>query len=197
MSLQLTSGSAVEKVSDRRDLAKRRLLVVALVAVVAVVLVVASTAWACSGGGLFPNADMTLTPNNSTCPLTSYPGGCGKDISVTGKGFKNSDGSSVTTVDLYWLDEPYFAAGTGGPGNLGEQLTASTCRTQGVLLKKGVSVAADGTFGPTVVTGPPSNPTSVNGTPRLPAYYGANAVCGVWQHGSHFAGVGNQYTIYP
>lgn len=188
-------------VTQRRGLATRK-LVVAVIAVAAVGLSIASVAWACSGGGLFPNADQTLTPNNHVCPLTSYPNNCPQQtVSVKGTGFINSDNTVPATVDLYWLDEPYFATGTGGPGGPGEQLTANTCRTKGVSLQAGVSVvqsgATKGEFGPVNVTVPPRNATSADGTPRPGAYYGANAVCAVWQHGSHWAGIGNQYTIYP
>lgn len=209
---------------------------------VAVVMAGVSVAFACSnGGGLWPDADMTLKNtddssvvtwntgkncgtsgtgekgcNYSTVPRAQYLANNGvgsatpatRSITVDGTDFVNHDGpnkTSVGSVNLYWLDEPYFAAGLGGPGFEGEKVAAHTCRTKGVLLTASpVSVTSAGKFSATV-NAPPTNPTSVDGTPRT-TDYGANAICAVWFHdpdgvpGSfddHYAAVGNQYTLYP
>lgn len=198
----------------------------------AVVMAVTSLAWACSGSTVFgfPTADMTLEnatnetwaggekgQNFGTCPPSRYAaqntGGtpnCQRPVDITGTNFINATpapASSVGSVKLYWLDEPYFAAGLGGPFGQGERLDAMICQTKGVLLNPSspnVSVDSAGKFTATV-TLPPTEATSFDGTKRATTY-GANAVCAVWFHNpdnivgnadDHFAAVGNQYTLYP
>lgn len=154
--------------------------------------------------------------NYSTVPLANYlaTNGVGtaatatRDIDVNGTDFVNHDGTkhtSVGTVNLYWIDPPYFLTGLGGPGIGGERVAGEVCRTKGVLLNASpISVNNSGSFS-TTVPGPPTAVTSVDNTPRK-TQYGANAICAVWFHNpdgitgntdDHYAGVGNQYTLYP
>lgn len=170
-------------------------------------------AWACT-----TSADMTLGNagtttwdpgssgvNFSECPATEFvsTNHCKRPVNVTGSQFLNSNTStSVGTVDLYWLDAPFFAAGAGTQGQ-GEQIAAEVCTTKGVLLASGVTVSNLGAFS-TQVNVPPTATTYADNTMRpRNVYYGANAVCAVWFHDNagtaddHYSGFGNQYTIYP
>lgn len=198
----------------------------------AFVLVLAMGAWACSGG-LFPDANMEFgcepgqAPGVSGCNwhsctaeqavnhnLDSTPDCQRQRVEVSGENFENTAPiTTVDTVDLYWLDAPFFAAGLGGPGGDGQQLDAELCKNFGVLLQKDVTVGSDGTFGvahgeaSVTVDVPPRDDTYANGVVRpVEAYFGANAVCAVWLHdsdgdgefdaGEHFTGVGNQYNLW-
>lgn len=174
--------------------------------VVCVGLASLAVAWACT-----TNADMTLANSGSTswdpnssgqnfseCPLSEFGSSthCKRDVDVAGTDFLNGGTTSVGTVDLYWVDEPFFTF-TAGTQGVGQQVAADVCTTKGVLLRTGVSVDSAGAFstGTTPVQVPPTASTTVDGTPRANAYYGANAVCAVWTHGGHNSGFGNQYNI--
>jgi len=202
---------------SKRNMSKRTWSI-SFTGAVALALAMVSIAWACTGGGLFSTADMTLTPNSSTCTATQYlstpaiPGtiaglGC-PTVTVTvtdtpGKPFLNSDGSVAGPLDLYWLDEPFFAAGLGGPTDRVQQQDAALCKTKGVLLATGVSVSGTGSFSTSVTVPPVTAGTTADGTTRpVRAYYGANAICAVWSHTpagkpTHQAAVGNEFNILP
>lgn len=165
-------------------------------------------AWACtvSADMTLANADSPSWDPNSTglnyseCGPEQFASSnhCKRSVNVAGTGFLNDGESSVGTVDLYWVDEPYFtfAAGTNGPG---QQVAGIVCSTKGVRVASGVAVGNAGSFSATVNV-PPTASTTQDGTVRPSnAYYGANAICAVWNHaeGGHLSGFGNQYTIYP
>ena len=171
--------------------------------VVCVGLATLAAAWACTTA-----ADMTLAnansptwdPNStgrnySNCPLSQFNSSnhCKRAVNVSGTDFFNGGTTSVTSVNLYWVDQPFFtfAAGTQGTG---QQVAAGVCSTKGVLVASNVSVT-NGDF-TAQVNVPPTKSTTVDGTTRMNAYYGANAICAVWTHGGHQSGFGNQYTIY-
>lgn len=190
-----------------------RRLTVGATSFVAIGLATLAVAWACT-----MNADMVLAnagnttwdpgssgQNFSECPPSEFTSAthCKRPVNVTGTSFLNSNtGTSVGTVDLFWLDEPFFAAGAGTQG-VGEQVAATVCRTKGVPLASGIAVSSSGGFS-TQVNVPPTAGAYADGTSRPQnAYYGANAVCAVWFHDNpgtandHYSGFGNQYTIYP
>lgn len=172
--------------------------------VVCVGLASLAVAWACT-----TNADMDLENANSPswdpsstglnyseCGAIQFASSnhCKRSVNVTGTEFLDGGSTSVGTVDLYWVDPAYFtfAAGTQGTG---QQAAADVCTTKGVLVESGVTVT-NGDFSATVDV-PPSDTTTFDGTTRSKVTYGANAICAVWDHGTHDSGFGNQYTIYP
>lgn len=191
----------------------KRTLVTTATGAVAVLLLAISSAWACGPSAII---DMTLKNsgtvswNNGSdvgqkynnCPtIRILANTCGRDVTVTGENFVNeSDVKDVTKVELYWLDEPFFATGAGRTHE-DQQVLARVCRTKGVLLDANVAVS-NKTF-TTEVLVPPTDSTYNDGTPRLVrTYAGANAICAVWNHdvpnsGTHSAAIGNQYNIWP
>ncbi len=189
-----------------RGPARERRWAIIFTGVASVLVLAMAAAWACT-----TNADMKLENagnttwdsgssglNYSECPLSEYSSSthCKRPVNVTGTNFKNSDNTSIGSVDLYWIDEPFFWAGIGTQG-AGQQVSGEVCRTKGVQVATGVSVNSSGSFS-TQVNVPPTATTYADGTTRPQnAYYGANAICAVWSHGGHYSGLGNQYTIYP
>lgn len=190
---------------------------------IAVFLIAISSAWACGPTAII---DMTLKntgtvswnngsddgKNYNDCPTVRIAQNtCGRDVKVSGGHFVNeTDIKEVTTVELYWLDEPYFATGAGRT-HADQQALAAVCRTFGVRLDDTPVSVTDGEFQATVHV-PPTD-TTYNGEilgqpiPRpVQTYPGANAICAVWDHnvspdgshpGDHSAAIGNQYTMYP
>ena len=172
-----------------------RVLSIAVLSVLATAVVGVSVAFACTTG-----ADMKLEntenpdigKNFTTCAPPAYPTGCTRPVKVTGTGFVNSAPSTtVLSVDLYWIDEPFLASGIGlqGPG---EQVSAALCKATGAKLNTTAVPVSGGSFTTTVAI-PPAD--------RI-AFYGSNAVCAVWKHnlatgGSHESGLGNTYNIFP
>jgi hypothetical protein len=165
-----------------------------VLSVLAAAVVGVSVAWACTTG-----ADMklenTTSPdqgkNYTTCVPPAYPTACTRSVKVTGTGFVNSAANTtVGSVDLYWIDEPFLAAGLGLQGPE-EQVSAELCKATGKKVATAVPVSG-GSFSTTVDI-PPAGHV---------AFYGSNAVCAVWTHtlanGSrHDSGLGNTYNIWP
>lgn len=205
---------------------ERRGWIVASAAAAAITMGGMSIAWAC---GNMTTADMTIKnatdeaydgpgsadvgKNWSDCPIGRWlyvdnaqtqttPGHrCERSVTVAGQNFVNSDGVAITTVELYWLDEPFYAAGLGGPNGAPEQTFAELCRTKGVHLGS-ATVGTDKKFTATVNAVPQATQYA-DTTPRAGGkfYYGLNAICAVWWHPTgatgHWAAVGNQYSVYP
>lgn len=183
-----------------------RVFSIVVLSVLATAVVGVSVAWACTTG-----ADMTLSNNTApnqgknftNCAPPAYPNGCGRSVQVIGHNFVNSaPNTAIASVDLYWIDEPFFGAGVGlqGPD---EQVSGTLCSTKGVRVATAVPVNQTTHDFSVPVTIPPPDGTYADRTPRpLHAYYGANAVCAVWTHtlaggGQHISGFGNQYNIFP
>lgn len=138
-------------------------------------------------------------------------GGCTRPVDVNGSGFENAfpatgGNTAIDKVNLYWLDEPFFAGGAGSPGGPGEQATARICQTKGVLLQSNVAVNGSGAFSAQVNV-PPLDTVHADNSPRpVKAYLGGNAICAVWLHdldgdgtqdsNEHYSGIGNQYNIF-
>jgi len=170
-------------------IARRSLLVFA--GAVAIVLATVSLAWACST----PDTDMELSNKNSpnkgqnftSCSVSDYLdhnlGGndCTREVEVHGTDFVNQDDSQISSVDLYWMDGPLFLTAVGGSA---EPVSGPACE-EGRQVASGVDVQ-NGEFTETVSVPPPGL-----------AVYGGNAVCAVWEHADHTAGLGNQYNIFP
>jgi hypothetical protein len=203
---------------------RRWLLVVA--ATMAAFLSWMSVGWAC---GTFSPTDMKLEnaddqpwdgpgdadvgKNFSDCAVGRWattPHGCVRPVTVTGKNFENStDVKTITSVDLYWLDEPFYAAGLGGPEGAPEQLESKLCIDKGVFLG---SAAVNTKAFTTTVNVPPTANQTTDGTYRLGAtplsppdsgkfYYGLNAICAVWDHttpsgSTHKGSIGNGYNLW-
>lgn len=162
-----------------------------------------SAAWAC---GSFAGTDMAITNvdddydpgstglNYTEClPTRLAVNGCTRTVKVTGKNFVNSDNVAITSVKLYWVDEPFYAAGLGGPNGTAEQAESFVCQTAGIPLNGGAAVPVTNKAFDVDVEIPPPNHT---------AMYGVNMVCAVWEHvpttgQTHFGSIGNQYAIYP
>lgn len=173
---------------------RMRVFWITVLSVLATAVVGVSVAWACTTAAdmkLENTANPDIGKNYTTCVPPAYPTGCTRSVNVTGTNFVNSVAdTTVRNVDLYWIDEPFLAAGIGlqGPD---EQVSATLCKTTGYKVATAVPVT-NGGFS-TTVSIPPAG--------RV-AYYGSNAVCAVWTHnlatgGSHESGLGNTYNIFP
>lgn len=192
---------------------------------IAIVMATVSVAWAC---GNMTSADMKLEnatdepwdggadqgKNWSDCAIGKWddnPHTCGRPVTVTGSNFENSTAiQKIDKVDLYWVDEPFYAAGLGGPNGPAEQLESKVCIDKGVRVAQDVTVTNKAFVA--TITIPPTASTTTDGTLRIGAtsasppdqgkfWYGTNAVCAVWDHTSggltHKGSVGNSYNIYP
>lgn len=166
-----------------------RVLSIAVLSVLATAVVGVSVAWACTTGAdmkLENSANPDIGKNYTTCAFSVYPTGCTRSVNVIGTGFVNNDGTKIASVDLYWIDEPFLAAGIGlqGPDEI---VSAAACKATGV--KVGTALPSAGSFS-TTVSIPPAG--------RI-AFYGSNAVCAVWTHTAqgHDSGLGNTYNIFP
>ncbi len=193
---------------------------------VAITMVAMSGAWAC---GNMATADMTLKNVGGSWPGKNYTyctigqmlaathtTPCQQEVSVKGTNFENNiETKLIEKVDLYWLDEPFYAAGLGGPNGVAEQAESTLCMTKGV--KIGSATVTNKTF-ETTVTVPPTKPTTEDGTlPRVGARpdlgspgtyvansgkftWGLNAICAVWDHevagAVHQGSIGNGYNVW-
>jgi len=167
-------------------------------------------------GGYRSGVQMTVTnaggSSGHVCgpdTLLAVPHTCGQRVTVSGSNFVNSIADAViSSVDLYWVDEPFLVASLGSPDGRAEAEEARLCKDKGVPL--GSSSVSGGAFSVTpMVTVPPTAEMTGDGTIRLGAttaatgkfWYGANAVCAVWKHFtdglSHDSSTGARYTISP
>lgn len=190
----------------QKQMIKRRAWPVTL-ASVAIGLATMSTATA-TGYGDVDDAgpQIVATPASITCGsstfmatnlgATSDPHTCGQALTIAGTSFFNRiETKLITSVKLYWLDEPFVGLVAGARTFVTERAAATACEDYGVLLGE-VSVTSESFSYPVASANmPPHARSTTNGTLRIGAnpsvgtndgqfWYGTNGICAVWDHAS-------------
>ncbi|HUP70242.1 MAG TPA: hypothetical protein VM142_10565 [Acidimicrobiales bacterium] len=197
---------------------------------VAIVMATTAVAWACGREVVVPGVvgysagtaiEMSATndgtgKSETVCPADTHtnPGAplgphicTQQSVTVMGTNFVNGISlETVTAVGLYWVDAPFGFQGLPHPDGAVERTEANICMNKGVHLA--TATVTSGAFSHAIPTSfpakaiPPKATTSSDGTDRFGKFwYGANAICAVWEHSSlgitHYGSAGTFYRIVP